>query len=240
MNEQNRSVSDKVSYRDSRRAAFRVLQPGRTHALRRFLSLLVVGAAVWWVWNLLSGIFPPVARPMIAGQRRNKMNSDADRAIAVVGLGAVLPDAPNAPAYWQNIRNKRYSISEVPPDRWDIADYFDPDPSAPDKTYSKIGGWVRGFEYDWRRFRMPPKVAAAMDEGQQWAVTIAAEALQDYGYPDRPLNSERTAVILGNAMAGDQHYLTAIGFKAMASGWRCPRISTTGARSTTWPSRVAL
>lgn len=59
MNDKNNSVSDKVSYRDSRRAAFRVLQPGRTHALRRFLSLLVVGAAVWYVWNLLSGIFPP-------------------------------------------------------------------------------------------------------------------------------------------------------------------------------------
>ena len=59
MNEKHNSVSDKVSYRDSRRAAFRVLQPGRTHALRRFLSLLVVGAAAWYVWNLLSGIFPP-------------------------------------------------------------------------------------------------------------------------------------------------------------------------------------
>ena len=59
VNEQNRSVSDKVSYRDSRRAAFRVLQPGRTHALRRFLSFLAVGFAVWFVWNLLSGIFPP-------------------------------------------------------------------------------------------------------------------------------------------------------------------------------------
>jgi sodium-dependent dicarboxylate transporter 2/3/5 len=59
VNEKSKSVSDKVSYRDSRRAAFRVLEPGRTHALRRFLSLLVVAAAVWWVWNLLSGIFPP-------------------------------------------------------------------------------------------------------------------------------------------------------------------------------------
>ncbi len=98
-------------------------------------------------------------------------------------LGAILPDAPNAPAFWQNICNKRYSIIEVPPERWSIADYYDPDPTAPDKSYSKIGSWVRGFEFDWKRFRIPPKVAAAMDESQQWAVTIAAEALADYGYP---------------------------------------------------------
>jgi len=132
----------------------------------------------------------------------------ADRAIAIVGVGAILPDAPSAPAFWDNLINKRYSITETPPERWNITDYYDPDPRTPDKTYSKIGGWVRGFEFDWRRFRMPPKVAASMDEAQQWAVTIAADALADYGYPDRPLDTERTGVILGTAMGGELHYIT--------------------------------
>ncbi|MBK9714351.1 MAG: SDR family NAD(P)-dependent oxidoreductase [Kouleothrix sp.] len=136
------------------------------------------------------------------------MDSTADRAIAIVGLGAILPDAPNAPAFWKNIKDKRYSISDVPSERWSPANYYNPDPSVPDKTYSKIGGWVRGFVFDWQRFRIPPKVAAAMDEGQQWAVTIAAEALADYGYPDRPLNTENTGVILGTAMGGELHYQT--------------------------------
>ena len=122
------------------------------------------------------------------------MSDTADRAVAVVGVGAIFPDAQNAAAYWNNMRTKRYSISEVPPNRWSIADYYDPDPSVPDKTYSKIGGWVRGFEFDWKTFRIPPRVAGAMDEGQQWAVTIAAEALADYGYPNRPLDTERTGV----------------------------------------------
>jgi len=132
----------------------------------------------------------------------------SNRAIAVVGLGAILPDAPSARAFWENILAKRYSISETPPERWLISDYYDPDPSVPDKTYSKIGGWVRGFKFDWQRFRIPPRVAAAMDEGQQWAVTIAADALADYGFPDRPLNTENTGVILGTAMGGELHYLT--------------------------------
>ncbi len=139
------------------------------------------------------------------------MSSDADRAIAIVGVGAILPDAPTAPAYWDNIVNKRYSISDVPPERWSPAEYYDPDPSVPLKTYSKIGGWVRDFEFDWKRFRIPPRVAASMDEGQKWAVTIAAEALADYGYPKRPLDTERTGVILGTAMGGEQHYITNLG-----------------------------
>ncbi len=131
-----------------------------------------------------------------------------DRAIAIVGVGAILPDAPSASAFWENIVGKRYSITETPPERWSIADYYDPDPKAPDKSYSKIGGWVRDYQFDWKRFRMPPKVAASMDEGQQWAVTIAADALADYGYPDRPLDTERTGVILGTAMGGELHYVT--------------------------------
>jgi acyl transferase domain-containing protein len=136
------------------------------------------------------------------------MSDSAERAIAIVGVGAILPDAPNASAFWNNILNKRYSITETPPERWSIADYYDPDPAAPDKTYSKIGGWVRGFTFDWKRFKIPPRVAAAMDEGQQWAVTIAAEALADYGYPERPLDTDRTGVILGTAMGGELHYIT--------------------------------
>src|SRR5512138_2595420 len=96
---------------------------------------------------------------------------DNGRAIAIVGLGCMLPDAPNPAAFWDNVLNKRYSITEVPPERWKVDDYYDPDPTAPDKTYSKIGSWVRDFEFDWKKYRLPPRVANAMDQGQQWAVT---------------------------------------------------------------------
>ncbi len=138
------------------------------------------------------------------------MENTAHRAIAIVGVGAILPDAPNAAAFWNNVKTGRYSISEVTPDRWDPAAYYDADPAAPDKTYSKIGGWVR--EYAWEpmqwRLPIPPRVANAMDPAQQWGIACTRAALEDYGYPQRSLNLDRTAVILGNAMAGERHYLT--------------------------------
>src|ERR1051326_3343289 len=125
------------------------------------------------------------------------MQDTAYRAVAIVGAGAVLPDAPNVAAFWNNIKTGRYSITEVTPDRWDPALYFDPDHSAPDKTYSKIGGWVR--EYPWEPFKwrmpIPPRVADSMDGTQHWGIACTREALLDYGYPDRPLDTERTAVI---------------------------------------------
>jgi len=138
------------------------------------------------------------------------MEHTANRAIAIVGVGAVLPDAPNATAFWKNVKNGRYSISEVSPERWDSSLYYDPDHGVPDKTYSKIGGWVR--EYEWNpvawHLPIPPRVADGMDGSQKWGIACTREALEDYGYPERPLNLDRTAVILGNAMGGEKHYMT--------------------------------
>ena len=140
------------------------------------------------------------------------MEDTAHRAIAIVGLGAVLPDAKNVSAFWENVKTGRYSITEVTPDRWDPALYYDADPAAPDKTYSKIGGWVRDFTWDPIKWHLPvpPRVVDAMDVAQKWAIACTREALEDYGYPKRPIDPDRTAVILGNAMAGEKHYLTAL------------------------------
>lgn len=139
------------------------------------------------------------------------MKVSAHKAVAIVGVGAVLPGAPNARKFWQNIKEGVYSINEVQRERWDPALYYDADPKAPDKTYSKIGGWVREWEWDPLKWRMPipPRVSQAMDLTQKWAIVAVREALSDYGYPNRNLDAERTAVILGNAMAGDAHLYSA-------------------------------
>ena len=100
------------------------------------------------------------------------MPESRDNAAAIVGVSAILPDAPDAATFWNNVKAGHYAISEVDPERWDPALYYDPDPKAPEKTYSKIGGWVRDWEWDplaWR-LPIPPKVADGMDDGQKWAV----------------------------------------------------------------------
>jgi acyl transferase domain-containing protein/acyl carrier protein len=130
--------------------------------------------------------------------------------VAIVGVGAIMPEAPTAAAFWANIAGGRYSITDLPKDRWDQDLYYDPDPRAPDKTYSRIGGWVREFAWDpiaWR-LPVPPKVAEQMDDGQKWAVSAARAALIDAGWPGWGLDSERVAVVIGNAIGGEKHYAT--------------------------------
>jgi acyl transferase domain-containing protein len=130
--------------------------------------------------------------------------------IAVVGVGAIMPDAPDADAFWANITGGRYSISDVPPERWDPALYYSPDHDEPDKTYSKVGGWVRDFPWDPIRWKLPipPKVADQMDDGQRWAIAAARAALVDAGWPDWKTDPDNVAVIIGNAIGGEKHYQT--------------------------------
>ncbi len=134
------------------------------------------------------------------------------RAVAIVGVGAILPDAEDAPTFWNNIKQGRYSVTEVPPDRWRVDLYYDPDPKAPDKTYTKIGAWVRSFPFEPLKWGIPipPNVLAVMDDSQKWGISVARQALLDYGYPQRPLDGTRTAVIIGNALAGENHYITSL------------------------------
>jgi acyl transferase domain-containing protein len=93
--------------------------------------------------------------------------SESDRVapVAIVGIAAIMPQAPDADTFWANIKQGRYSVTEVSPERWDPALYFCADHDAADKTYSKIGGWVREFPWDPIRWKLPvpPKVAAQMD-----------------------------------------------------------------------------
>jgi len=130
--------------------------------------------------------------------------------IAIVGMGAVLPDAFDVPSFWNNIMTNKYSITDVPADRWSIDLYYDPDRSAVDKTYSKIGAFVRGYHFDPLKngLAIPPKLLAEMDLTQQWALAVSRQALKDYGYPERKLDPERVAVIFGNSNGGEYQYHT--------------------------------
>ena len=134
------------------------------------------------------------------------------RAVAVVGMGAILPDAFDVQSFWRNILSARYSIKEVDPNRWDPDLYYSTDPTAVDKTYSKIGGWVRGFHFEPMKsgIAIPPRVLETIDEAQQWAIATSLQAMLDYGYPKRQYDPNRVAVILGNAMAGEHHYLSTL------------------------------
>ncbi len=141
--------------------------------------------------------------------------------IAIIGLGGCFPDAPDIPTFWSNICAGHVAIREVPDHRWESELWYSADHSVADKTYSKIGGFIDSFPFDRKRFRIPPNTLSAIDDVQKMALTAVAEALADAGLEVMPARSgqatvgrvfdrDRTAVILGNAMGGENEDLTSL------------------------------
>ena len=91
----------------------------------------------------------------------------------------------------------RYSISDVDPARWDPALYYDPDPKAPDKTYSKIGGWVREWTWDPLRLAAADPAAGRRRDGRRarsGRSPARARRWPTTASPSAPLDPDRTAV----------------------------------------------
>ncbi len=145
-----------------------------------------------------------------APEARSQQPDDAvdHHAVAVVGLGCVLPDAPDVPTFWQNLLDGRVSITELPQGRWPVAPETHLGDGA-DETYTVLGGFIDPelVTFDSIQYRIPPTVADQMDESQQWTILAVDQALQDAGLTDQT-DRDRWAVILGNAQGGEQRAWT--------------------------------
>jgi malonyl CoA-acyl carrier protein transacylase len=142
---------------------------------------------------------------------QGQLNDD----IAVVGMGCVFPDAHDTDAFWQNILNKKYSISKVPDNRWEESLYYDPDPKATDKSYTQVAGLVNDFEFDNEWFGYTPAKASKLSRSQQMLLHAAYQAVENAKLltDDNRIAAkvqDRTAVVvatcLGNELASDLHF----------------------------------
>src|ERR1022692_1096352 len=117
--------------------------------------------------------------------------------IAIVGMGCLLPKAPNVRAFWANILNKVDAIGDIPKERFNIDLYYDPDRKAKDKIHSRWGGFLDAVPFDPMRYGIPPAALPSIDPLQLLALVTVDQALRDAGYHDRDFPRQKTSVILG-------------------------------------------
>jgi acyl transferase domain-containing protein/acyl carrier protein len=112
--------------------------------------------------------------------------SAADRAgeqIAIVGLSGRYPQARDLSEFWENLRNGKDCIEEIPAHRWDWSRHFDERKGAIGKSYSKWGGFIPGVdEFDPLFFSVSPLEARFMDPQERLFLQCAYQTLEDAGY----------------------------------------------------------
>ncbi|MCC6456107.1 MAG: type I polyketide synthase [Caldilineaceae bacterium] len=119
--------------------------------------------------------------------------------LAVIGIGCRFPGGANDPAsFWQLLQNGVDAIGEVPPERWDIDAYYDPDPEAPGKMSSRWGGFLEDVDqFDARLFGISPREARSMDPQQRLLLETSWAALEHAGLAPLDLAGSQTGVFVG-------------------------------------------
>ncbi|WP_242606728.1 type I polyketide synthase [Protofrankia symbiont of Coriaria ruscifolia] len=113
-------------------------------------------------------------------------------------MSGLFPNAHNYREYWQNIVDATDCTQDVPASRWNLEDYFDPDPTVPDMTYSRRGGFVPDVDFDPLEFGLPPNQLEVTSVMQTLSLIVARDLLRDAGATDSDwYDASRTGVVLG-------------------------------------------
>lgn len=119
--------------------------------------------------------------------------------IAIVGIGCRMPgDVWGPEDLWQVLLEGKDCISPVPPDRWNVEEYYDPDPDKAGKIKTNRGGFIRGIDlFDNEFFHIFPTEAERMDPQQRFLLECTFEALEDAGDTLAAFRGSKTAVYMG-------------------------------------------
>ncbi|MEC0129353.1 type I polyketide synthase [Paenibacillus pabuli] len=161
--------------------------------------------------KLLTGThFEPEAEPILkktnpdlsiqvdsrSGGGKDQNNEHQD--IAIIGMAGRYPGARNTREFWHNLRNGVDSITEIPSERWDHRQVYNPEPGVPGKTYGRWGGFLDGVEeFDPLFFKVSPREAETMDPQERLFLQCVYETLEDSGYTRQSLSTEKVGVYVG-------------------------------------------
>jgi polyketide synthase 5 len=119
--------------------------------------------------------------------------------VAVVGMACRLPGGIDSPErLWEALLRGDDLVTEVPLDRWDADEYYDPEPGVPGRSVSKWGAFlddVAGFDADF--FGINEREATAIDPQHRLLLETSWEAMEHAGLSPASMAGSRTGVYIG-------------------------------------------
>ena len=119
--------------------------------------------------------------------------------VAIIGLGCRFPGGGDNPeAFWKLLHDGVDAAIEVPKDRWDINAYYDVNPDASGKMYSRHASFLKQVdEFEPQFFGIAPREAVMMDPQQRLLLEVCWESIEYAGLSPAKLRGSQTGVFLG-------------------------------------------
>lgn len=113
---------------------------------------------------------------------------------AIIGLSGKYPQAETPYELYRNCYEKKDCIQEIPKERWDYHNYFDPDYDnvKAGKMYGVWGGFLNNVDkFDPLFFQISPYEAELIDPQERMFLEVAWEVLEDAGYTRKSLREKQ-------------------------------------------------
>ena len=145
-----------------------------------------------------------------------KQDEDDD-CIAIIGVSGKYPMADTLEQFWENLKDGKDCITEIPKERWDYNDYYDTDKNRKDKVYTKWGGFINDIDkFDPMFFNMSKRESVMIDPAERLFLETSWKVFEDAGYSKRKLENSNTGVFVGIMYGQYQMYVNNIDRKSIA------------------------
>ena len=119
--------------------------------------------------------------------------------VAVIGMACRLPGGIDSPEQlWEAVLRGDDLVTEIPADRWDAEEYYDPEPGVPGRSVSKWGSFlddVAGFDSEF--FGIGEREATALDPQHRLLLEISWETVDHAGLTPATVADSLTGVFVG-------------------------------------------
>ncbi|MCX2729176.1 SDR family NAD(P)-dependent oxidoreductase [Saccharopolyspora sp. NFXS83] len=117
--------------------------------------------------------------------------------IAIIGLAGRYPESDGVDGFWENLIAGRDCVSEIPPERWPLAGFYDSE-RKPGRSTSRWGGFLSDVDkFDPQFFRITPLEAAGMDPQERLFLETSWHTLEDAGVSRSELAGRAVGVFVG-------------------------------------------
>lgn len=130
--------------------------------------------------------------------RLQKAEAAKNEPIAIVGIGCRFPGAHGPDAFWQLLLDGVDATGEVPAERWNLDQLYDPELGKAGKLYSKRGGFLDKIDqFDAQLFGITKREAESLDPQQRFLLETTWEAFEHARWAPDQLEGSRTGVFIG-------------------------------------------